>query len=45
MIAKANKLQQSHKKKRTVQSIIFKIVITENSMIKVKHKRKVYLLG
>ena len=42
MIAKANKFQQNPK---IVESIIFKIVITAHSMIKVKYKRNLYLLG
>ena len=45
MIEKANKCQQNHKKKRIVESIIFKIVITAHSMIKVKHKKNIYPLG
>ena len=40
MIAKANQFQQNQNK-RIVESIIFKIVITAHSMIKIKHKRNI----
>ena len=41
MIAKANQFQQNQNK-RIVESIIFKIVITAHSMIKIKHKRNIF---
>ena len=45
MIANVNKIQQNHKVKEIIESVIFKIVITAHSMIKVKHKRNIYPLG
>ena len=44
MIAKSNKLKQNHKIKRVLQSIILKTTDTADYMIKVKHKRNMYLL-